>query len=64
MGEGAAQKRGNQKQRKYKKKGKNKSFSMMNFNAQSIKLKMEEFREMMHQEKPHIIGVTESWGQE
>ena len=36
----------------------------MNFNAQSIKLKMEEFKEMMFQEKPHIIGVTESWGQE
>lgn len=25
---------------------------------------MEEFREMVNQEKPHIIGITESWAKE
>ena len=36
----------------------------MNLNAQSLKLKMDEFRNLVKEHKPHIIGVTETWGKE
>ena len=35
----------------------------MTLNSQSIKGKMDEFRGLVKVRKPHIIGVTESWGQ-
>ena len=36
----------------------------MTVNAQSLKYKMDEFKEVIDREKPHIISVTESWGKE
>ena len=36
----------------------------MTVNAQSLKQKMDEFRNLIDTEKPHIISVTESWGKE
>ena len=36
----------------------------MNFNAQSLKYKMDEFRNLVKEQKPHIIGITESLGKQ
>ena len=36
----------------------------MNINAQSLKGKMDEFRNLVKEQKPHIIGITETWGNE
>ena len=32
--------------------------------TQSLKFKMDELREIIDREKPHIISVTETWGKE
>ena len=36
----------------------------MTVNAQSLKYKMEEFREVIAREKPLIVSVTETWGKD
>ena len=36
----------------------------MNVNAQSLKYKMDEFKNIVDRENPHIIRVTETWGKE
>ena len=62
-GEGgeSTRKRGRNRGRK---KGKNKFLNIMNINAQSLKGKMDEFRNLVKEQKPHIIGITETWGNE
>ena len=42
----------------------NKILKCMTVNAQSLKYKMEEFREVVNREKPLIVSVTETWGKE
>ena len=42
----------------------NKVLKCMTVNAQSLKYKMEEFREVIDREKPLIVSVTETWGKE
>ena len=42
----------------------NKLLKCMNVNAQSLKYKMDEFKNIIDREKPHIISVTETWGKE
>ena len=34
----------------------------MNINAQSLRYKMDELRTLVKEHKPHIIGITETWG--
>ena len=36
----------------------------MNINAQSLKYKMDELRDLVKRYKPYIIGITETWGKE
>ena len=36
----------------------------MTINAQSLKNKMNEFRVLVEKNKPQIISITESWGEE
>ena len=36
----------------------------MNINAQSLKHKMDEFKNLVKEKRPHIIGITESWGKQ
>ena len=36
----------------------------MHINAQSLKYKMDELRDLVKRYKPHIIGITETWGKE
>ena len=45
-----------------RKKGANKFLSVMNINAQSLKFKMDELRNLTKVHKPHIIAITETWG--
>ena len=42
----------------------NKILKCMTVNAQSLKYKMDEFREVIGREKPLIVSVTETWGKE
>ena len=41
-----------------RKKGANKFLSVMNINAQSLKFKMDELRNLTKVHKPHIIAIT------
>ena len=34
----------------------------MNINAQSLKYKMDELRNLVKEHKPHVVGITETWG--
>ena len=43
---------------------KNKILKCITLNAQSLVSKMPEFKVIIRDKKPHIISVTESWGQE
>ena len=36
----------------------------MTLNAQSLNSKMYELKKMVRLTKPHIIGITETWGKE
>ena len=45
-------------------KKQNKILKCMTVNAQSLKYKMDEFKKVLDDEKPHIVSVTESWGKE
>ena len=45
-------------------RNRNNQLKCMNLNARSLTGKMEELREMVREIKPHIIGVTETWGKE
>ena len=56
-GEGGTNRRG-------RKRGANKFLTIMNINAQSLKYKMDELRDLVKRYKPHIIGITETWGKE
>ena len=56
-GEGGTSRRG-------RKRGANKFLTIMNINAQSLKYKMDELRDLVKRYKPHIIGITETWGKE
>ena len=43
---------------------KNKTLKCITLNAQSLVSKMPEFKVIVRDKRPHIISVTESWGQE
>ena len=47
-----------------RRKRQNKLLKCMNINAQSLKYKMDEFKNIIERERPHIISVTETWGKE
>ena len=41
-----------------------KTLKCMTLNAQSLNRKMDELKKMVRLTKPHIIGITETWGKE
>ena len=65
-GRGSKTARGNNTQRRTRqgRRRQKRVLKCMTINAQSLKNKMNEFRTLVEKEKPQIMSITESWGEE